>query len=249
MNLLNRNYDMKMSAFWSVRTIWILVFIKYAHVFRPDCTVLKVLSVHEIQFELAYEWMNEWMNEWNLNWFLSYTKSDRRFTPPGIYWAIPIIIHTHPPPPPPPPPLEFQNLDAPFPGISMVNTPFPLEIPRFLDRGVWIIVGIAHYLYVSQGRRQAFSQNPKEAVQFWYNDASTVGCRENVPLGNLWSLGLLIKQYNLEVYVTSCQYLFSLLKLIQESQGALWDLCCYSTRFTIKSVRILKIKAISFQIY
>jgi hypothetical protein len=46
--------------------------------------------------------------------------------------------------------LEFQNLDTPFPGISRVNAAFPLEIPRFLNRGVPIIIGIAHYLHVSQ---------------------------------------------------------------------------------------------------
>jgi hypothetical protein len=46
--------------------------------------------------------------------------------------------------------LEFQNLDSPFPGIARVNVPFPLEIPRFLNRGVQIIIGIAHYLHVSQ---------------------------------------------------------------------------------------------------
>jgi hypothetical protein len=33
-------------------------------------------------------------------------------------------------------PLEFQILNAPFPGNSTVNPPPALEIPRFLNRGV-----------------------------------------------------------------------------------------------------------------
>jgi hypothetical protein len=45
-------------------------------------------------------------------------------------------------------PWKFK-VNAPLPGNSKVNTPPPLEIPGFLNRGgtVRIIIGIAHYCF------------------------------------------------------------------------------------------------------
>jgi hypothetical protein len=96
----------------------------------------------------------------------------------------------------------------------------------------------------------------KESIQFWYNETSTVkgggGGRENVPLENLWSLRYFMSASvpsSFEIFQTHLALRVCAATLLYLTTTFSFSQVHHQIDQNVKCIIIMRIEAISFQIY